>query len=213
MPLSRSLPLFGTATKGLPFPECDGVGWLNAGPVTEDRMHYSNIVIVKGSENLERSVESVIGTASEENGGWWDWYQVGGRWTGFFDGYEPDKDPLLMETCNLCGGSGKRTDMKVLEGCNGCQGKGKSLKWPTQWPTREQDAIPLHALTQEHVDKAYAVVMTNGERFAEEGYYPWDKENPFPDREKPPADWIKEHAWEYAYEKGGLFAVIVDNHC
>jgi hypothetical protein len=31
---------------------------------------------------------------------------------------------LADETCNLCAGTGRRTDMIVQDGCNGCKGKG-----------------------------------------------------------------------------------------
>ena len=64
----------------------------------------------------------------------WDWYQVGGRWTGFFDpSYNPNTDPKNIETCKLCNGTGTRTDMVAENGCNGCKGTGKHVKWPTSW--------------------------------------------------------------------------------
>lgn len=59
----------------------------------------------------------------------WDWYVVGGRWTGFLTDYNPATDPRNIETCYLCHGSGTRTDMKVNNGCNGCNGAGKSVKF------------------------------------------------------------------------------------
>ena len=77
----------------------------------------------------------------------WDWYVIGGRWTGRLDGkgYEPDKDPKNMETCTCCKGTGMREDMGSIDakgnkifnddwarecnGCNVCHGTGKSVKW------------------------------------------------------------------------------------
>jgi hypothetical protein len=64
----------------------------------------------------------------------WDWWQVGGRWTGLLSpGYDPEKDPANIETCRLCDGTGRRADMVVENGCNGCQGTGRCVKWPTAW--------------------------------------------------------------------------------
>lgn len=65
----------------------------------------------------------------------WDWYSIGGRYSGKFElGYDPEKDPANIETCDLCGGTGIRNDSVVQnKECNGCHGKGRRAKWPTQW--------------------------------------------------------------------------------
>lgn len=159
-------------------------------------MHFSNLVICPKDETGKKSLSEIVapvvveGNEEHSSDGWWDWYQVGGRWTGFFDGYDPELDP------NLKGKDGKTT-------------------WPTQWPERKEDAIQIKDLTQEQVDRAYAVVLPDGERYASERYvpgppnYPW-KEMPYqPGRfepcEKPPVDWLKK-----TYP--GHIVVIVDNH-
>jgi len=65
----------------------------------------------------------------------WDWYCVGGRWTGFLDfsGYDPCEDPDNYEKCHLCEGTGKRAEPPEAGAgsypCNGCDGSGKSLKF------------------------------------------------------------------------------------
>lgn len=41
----------------------------------------------------------------------WDWWCVGGRWTGLFSDYDAGKDPRNWSVCNLCGGTGTRPDM------------------------------------------------------------------------------------------------------
>lgn len=43
--------------------------------------------------SLEDAVQEAMGPSEESGGGFWDWYQIGGRWTGTFDGYDPDTDP------------------------------------------------------------------------------------------------------------------------
>jgi hypothetical protein len=85
-----------------------------------------------------------------------DYYVIGGCFTGLFDGYDPEQDPDNYETCVLCNGTGKRLElpspietntleagqwisqtdysrttreyMESLGGCNGCKGKGIHLK-------------------------------------------------------------------------------------
>lgn len=52
----------------------------------------------------------------------WDWYSIGGRWDGNLT--ELDEIKPRKETCWLCHGTGKRTDMIVENGCNGCGGTG-----------------------------------------------------------------------------------------
>jgi hypothetical protein len=74
----------------------------------------------------------------------WDWYAVGGRWTGILGNYDPIKDPGNYETCWLCEGTGKRNDalgkdMRKLNPkytCNGCDGTGKKLKSESKWPNK-----------------------------------------------------------------------------
>ena len=98
----------------------------------------------------------------------WDWWQIGGRWTGAYaHGYDPAKDPRNIEECNLCGGTGRRDDKIAKEHrltdpsytCNGCDGKGVSVKWPTQWARVPSDStqrknINVQAIRDEAATKA-----------------------------------------------------------
>lgn len=78
----------------------------------------------------------------DENGQWfrdgsrWDWYRIGGRYTGLISGYDPRRDPANYETCDMCGGTGDRAafrgeskENQHPSGCNGCLGKKISLKF------------------------------------------------------------------------------------
>ena len=68
------------------------------------------------------------------DGSRWDWYTIGGRYTGkFIPDYNPETDPDNIEVCWLCHGTGKRTDMVVFNGCNGCAGTGKKVKFTSHW--------------------------------------------------------------------------------
>lgn len=96
-----------------------------------------------------------VADEDEEGGGYWtnaesfwDWYSIGGRWTGRLDGYDPEQDPALKEPCFICNGTGTRdwsgTDatpewIAECNGCNGCKGAGEKTQWPTQWPMRRGD--------------------------------------------------------------------------
>lgn len=177
-------------------------------------MHYSVLAIIDrpdviDKESIEAEVEGIM--RRHGDGDKWDWYQIGGRWSGVLDGYDPETDQKNIVTCNLCGGTGKRPDMAVMNGCNGCRGTGKHVEWPTQWGFREGDCKPVAELTQEELDKFYAVC--DGSWFGGKDYVPWavkpdgtaDYDAMFPRREMPPLDWLKR---EYA----GKLAVVVDCH-
>lgn len=112
-------------------------------------MHYHAEVWVHSLNNIEKQVEEAMSPFREEDEdeeakGFWDWYQIGGRWKGEHDPtYHIDKDPANFETCDLCGGTGKRKDIEVANGCNRCGGTGTAMKWPTQWGNHPLDVIPV----------------------------------------------------------------------
>jgi hypothetical protein len=64
-------------------------------------MHFSLLVITDQKPD-EAQLASLMapfceeGSEIEENQKW-DWYQLGGRWTGHFDGYDPETDPNNIE--------------------------------------------------------------------------------------------------------------------
>lgn len=98
----------------------------------------------------------------------WDWYVVGGRFTGVLDGYDPTADPENWETCRLCHGTGQRTDMVVECGCNLCHGSGRALK--DRLKRHAGDTRPVSELPPDYTP--YAVVTPLGEWYeiAEPGY-------------------------------------------
>lgn len=119
-------------------------------------------VIRQGRNAIEDAVDFQMAPYGENewfaDGSRWDWWVIGGRWTGCLDGYDPRDDPRNIETCDLCNGTGTRRDAVVLaspggvrEGhCNGCSssrgGLGQRLKWPTCWAPHDdwcaRDAVP-----------------------------------------------------------------------
>lgn len=181
-------------------------------------MHYSVLCIVLDPGDGFRDVESVRSLVDEamapHENDLFDWYQIGGRWTGAFDGYEADKDPCNIEKCPQCSGSGMRDDDIGRQSrmtdpsytCNGCSGKGERPVWPTARRARDGDVVPLDSLTQDQYQKFYAVVC-GGSLFESETYEPWallDTEK-FKPKDLPPLEWLKT---KYA----GRLAVVVDCH-
>lgn len=85
--------------------------------------------------------------------GWWDWWQIGGRWKGIHvPGYDATKDPDHIVICNLCHGTGKRPGaleqfgaewVEQTNGCNGCHGTGEAISHPTLWQQHPQDVIAV----------------------------------------------------------------------
>jgi hypothetical protein len=108
-------------------------------------MSHASVLVALNGAFTEDQIEEAVAeqmTPFDENGAWfsngsrWDWYVVGGRFTGLLDGYDPTEDPVNMVVCNLCQGSGIRPGgreqfgdvwFEGCNGCNGCHGKGKHV--------------------------------------------------------------------------------------
>jgi hypothetical protein len=110
--------------------------------------HACVIVAVEVTDPTNREeIEAAVQFQMEpydENGEWfadgsrWDWYQIGGRFTGVLDDYDPSTDPRNIHTCDLCKGTGVRPGgleefgrewFDGCHGCNGCHGTGKTMAW------------------------------------------------------------------------------------
>jgi hypothetical protein len=156
-------------------------------------MHYGVLVILdeeygeesRDSAGLDADVEQALARFRESE---WDWYQIGGRWTGHFDGYEPHTDPVNLDEA------------------------GKE-KWPIDWKSHAGDVIPVEQLTARHLEDVWAFVI-GGCWHGGQDYFPWRGENGngqrdvkkmFVKRERPPLEWIKR-------ECAGHTVVIVDCH-
>ncbi len=158
--------------------------------------HACVLVAVAPTADVEAAVAEQM-APFEENEEWfadgsrWDWYQIGGRWTGKLDGYDPNADPANDESCELCGGMGTRTDQlgrdsghhtrepNVDDGvcvrcgqagcgcrgyCNACGGAGHKQKWPTQWAQHAGDVAPKRVLANDVTAYAFLRGRTWNER-------------------------------------------------
>lgn len=132
-------------------------------------MHYhAEVWIEHPSEDVQAQLDAILAQYRERYDkndiltGWWDWWQIGGRFTGSHDGYDPVDDPRNVETCSTCNGTGFRSDALGLNcrrenpsyTCNGCgkqqddgtwthgrYGAGKRLKWSTEWAEHPGDVM------------------------------------------------------------------------
>lgn len=131
-------------------------------------MHYKILAVLsEPPQNRAELTEALELVLEDYQGIKWDWYQVGGRWTGTLDGYDPETDPK-----------------------NASNNTRYPVKWPTEWADHAGDVQPVHALTADTLASFYAVVSEYGWHGGED-YIPWnDDEHKFVRREMPPLEWI-----------------------
>jgi|TARA_Y100000034_G_C6901063_1_gene416776 hypothetical protein len=114
--------------------------------------HYLVYVITPGEPDdqgneLERALAPFNECAPNCKAPKWDWYQLGGRWTGVLDKeYDPNKDPKHQAPCELCNSTGIRKDKFVDGPCNGCNGTGTKTLWPTSWQSHGSDQMQVGQL-------------------------------------------------------------------
>lgn len=154
-------------------------------------MHYRILAIVDEESGDLDKLLMPYGDGRE-----WDFYQVGGRFTGAFDRYDPTKEPANIEACQHHQGAE----------CVHCKGTGQVTKWPTQWVPHAGDSIPVSGLTELHVKQSHAIVCSYG-WFGTQRWIPWHaaEEPGFVDQATPSLGWIQK-----TFPKG--MAIVVDCH-
>jgi hypothetical protein len=192
--------------------------------------HFLTIVLLEPEHGDTEDAVARLMEPYSENGEWfredsrWDWYQIGGRWTGWLDGYEPENDPQNLVTCDVCSGTGTRPDglerfgqewVDSVNGCNGCRGKGVHTAWPTEWAPHAGDVGLVEQVVQamEQRGLPIAVVTPDGEWHEQARMGWWGM--PIPDEEgngeKPDEDW-KAVILSLIDQWPDSLAVVVDAH-
>jgi len=111
--------------------------------------HALCLVVIPGdTEDVEGAVAAAMEPYNENvnDAGWWDWWQIGGRYSGAFSEYDPRTDQRNWEECLLCRGTGIRNDSIAQAHrrenpdytCNGCsyhQPEGIPTGWRVKWPS------------------------------------------------------------------------------
>lgn len=147
----------------------------------------------------------------------WDWYSVGGRWSGALDpAYDPETDQRNIETCQTCGGTGKRDDDLGRKAraedpsytCNGCDGKGRSVKWPTQW-AKDVAGNQMQAKDLPAAAELDFFAYLRGGEWVERGEMGWWG---VVTDEKDPESWGKQKAAIRAGLKPDEWLTVVDCH-
>lgn len=165
-------------------------------------MHYSAIVIVPDDVD---SVEEAVGALmapwnentiySEKRDAYWDWYQIGGRFTGMFDDYDPGKDPANFDPNGT---------VQVDEKLEPIPGAAR-LKWPTQWKTHPGDIVPVSRVPK---DIQVCAILTPEPTFHVRERWVRDEKCWREDPEWP--NLMHDLLTRYA---DGHYAVAVDYHC
>lgn len=131
-------------------------------------MHYHGEVWVPEKptkHEAERILTKLIGAYSEEthsSKAFYDFYRIGGRYSGSHDNYDPSSNILNYKLCWLCKGSGKRPDMDCSDsrGCNGCGGTGAELEWPTRFKFYEGDIMTVEGVEKLNPEiTAYTLII------------------------------------------------------
>jgi len=187
-------------------------------------MHYHAEIWLKTNKDVETQIENILRPYDEENkviqeteewtdsngryheetywtnpNGFYDWYQIGGRYTGSHDNYDPYKDRRNWRTCRLCEGTGYRNDTMGKEmrekdpsyTCNACghydhkkkqwthgdTPQGMEVVWPTQFAEHKGDIIPVDQVTEDLT--CYTLIISKdilhikewtGENFVKTGF-------------------------------------------
>jgi hypothetical protein len=146
-------------------------------------MHYAVLVVLDRRRSKGKTIpEEVEEMLKAYASGKYDWYQLGGRWTGVLSDYDPEKDPQNFDQ------------------------ERNRVKWPTEWASHEGDVLPLSQVSEEKYNENhfYGVLVPYFGYFEGEMYQPWGTEK-FKKQELPPLGWLQENFPE------GL-AVVVDIH-
>jgi len=125
-------------------------------------MHYYVLAILGPTNHPEAKLDELLKPFYESE---YDWYQIGGRYTGMLTGYKPSDDPKNVEVCEQCKGTGDNKNLEPPEwkkqcgGCNGCRGKGVRAKWPTDWERYSGDIQQVSDVEITEANSPYAFVV------------------------------------------------------
>ena len=86
--------------------------WIRPWREVADAVEREHALCGRPDPDCEDCMGSGTRTTTSNPNGRWDWYQIGGRWTGALSegAYDPELAPENITSCSLCGGSGVRVD-------------------------------------------------------------------------------------------------------
>lgn len=189
--------------------------------------HFTCLVIVKpDSENPEADAATLLAPYNENDewfreGSRWDWWVVGGRWSGALTGYKPHMDPKWYRTCQYCQGTGTRSDMKspykehhgdvccpfpiIGEGCNVCHGTGQAMEFAGSIRS-DSDIVRVSEIRENFVPFSFITPDGEWHEQARMGWFATTTD----DKEKDA--WTKEFLTAVQQYAPDHWAVLVDCH-
>lgn len=135
----------------------------------------------------------------------WDWYTVGGRWSGCLDpDYDPEDDARNYELCRACGGSGinkKKAQAKCLQ----CDGTGIAVKF-VQVQHDKGNFKPTCEIDEEFIPFAYVTPDGVWHKRAKMGWFGVAHD------EQQQQDWHREFNQDKQAYANSTIAVVIDCH-
>lgn len=190
--------------------------------------HFATIVLIGGEINpkdraqVENAVIPLL-APYDENGEWfkdgsrWDWWVIGGRFTGLLDGYDPAADPINHEPCDFCEATGITTQAvadkypayqdTVGKECIQCRGSGWRVKW--NLADHDGDVMPVEQIDWDKLPWTPGVYVTPNGEWHEQAQNGWWGTTIGESKEED--EWTKEFRTEMESYKGAT-AVVVDCH-
>jgi hypothetical protein len=151
-------------------------------------MHYFGAAVAPSDttrELAEKVIDPILAPHQEwqksedDYGGVWDWYVVGGRWTGEWATYDPWEDPDNQEICRTCNGTGERPGGKEqfgaewyvwCHGCNGCSGTGTHVKFAPDFKPCTDDVLSVKQFLSGEYRLPYTLFLPGGEVLQKETF-------------------------------------------
>lgn len=199
--------------------------------------HFATLVLVpQGTSDVNAKVTELL-APYDEDGEWfredsrWDWWVIGGRFTGLLDDYKPWEDERNYEPCRWCEGTGTTTQAvadqypaylpNVGKPCHQCavgwDGEpkpfpGKMMKF--SFESHPGDIMPARSVDMDRLRFVPSSVVTPDGAWHEQGRHGWfgtmleDEHGNKPKEEDP---WRREFSQLLESNRDAI-AVVVDCH-
>ena len=135
-------------------------------------MHYLALVLLpKHTRAVAGTVARVLAPFREDDtaeNGFWDWWQIGGRFTGLFSGYDPEKDPANA----------------------GADGR---IRWPTEWVSHAGDVVRAGSVKADKTGEVPCYTFVGPETAAHRRVWDSDRRIKDPDFDRNVMECLSKH--------------------
>lgn len=180
--------------------------------------HFAGIVLADSESEVEELLapyDEADPTATRPK---WDWWVIGGRFSGALDNYDPTSNPDNFETCKYCeGGVVTAAIVKKFPAyarslgktCAQCSGSTKVLKFSSDWVKHDNDVMPATAVNLSTMRWLPGVLVTPDGEWHQSADVGWFGST---SGEMEPVEWTAEFIVEWNKHKEGRMAYLVDFH-